>query len=402
MTDLERGEMAEKGAGVEVEERKVEAPPQEELIHHEPLSQGKLIWRRFRRHRLGMVGAVLLLFFIIVFIFADFIAPYNFAKLHKSFTYAPPTPIRWTTEDGRLTWPYVRGIRWGFDRKTYKVGYLETDEIYPIKLFVHGEPYMFLGLFKTDLHLFGLETDPTDEEQSGRLFLFGSDHLGRDLFSRILVGGRFTVMMGIIVIIISFLIGIPLGGLSGYYGRWVDTILQKLAETFLALPRLALLLAMAAALPIGKSAPMLRFWGIALIIALVSWAPLTRVIRGQFLALREADFVLAARALGASDWRIISRHILPSTLSFLVVSATLTIPNVIIAESTLSFLGYGIQDPLTSWGALLQDAMKVQNIMLYPWILLPGLFIIITVLAFNFLGDALRDAVDPYAVHSVE
>lgn len=396
--------MAELKAGVEVANEEVKTRPEqiETAIHHEPLSQGRLIWRRFRRHKLGMVGGIVILFLAFIVLFSDFIAPYSFAKLHKYYTYAPPSRIHFTTEDGRLTWPYVRGIRREFDWKTYRTGYFETDEIYPIRFFVRGEPYKLLGLFETDIHLFGLGTDPKDEQQSGWLFLFGTDSLGRDLFSRILVGGRFTLAMGFIVIVLSFLIGIPLGGLSGYYGRWVDTILQKLAETFLALPRLALLLAMAAALPRGQSAPMLRFWGIALIIALVSWAPLTRVIRGQFLALREADFVLAARALGASDWRIISRHILPSTLSFLVVSATLTIPNVIIAESTLSFLGYGIQDPLTSWGALLQDAMKVENIMFYPWILLPGLFIIITVLAFNFLGDALRDAVDPYAVHAAE
>jgi len=388
-------------AGVEVKEE-TKVLPEEELGRYEPLSQGQLIWRRFRRHKLGMVGGGVILFFIFAAIFSDFIAPYDFSKVHIDYAYAPPSRIHFTTEDGRLTWPYVRGIRRGFDPKTYRFGFVETDEIYPIKFFVRGEPYKLLGLFETDIHLFGLGTDPNDDRQSGWLFLLGSDSLGRDLFSRILVGGRFTLTMGFVVILISFLIGVPLGGLSGYYGRWVDTILQKLAETFLALPRLALLLALAAALPRGESAPMLRFWGIALIIALVSWAPLTRVIRGQFLAIRESEFVLAARALGAGDWRIITRHILPCTMSVLVVSATLTIPNVIIAESTLSFLGYGIQDPLTSWGALLKDAMKVQNIMFYPWILIPGVFIIVTVLAFNFLGDALRDAVDPYAIHAAE
>lgn len=374
-----------------------------------PLSQWRLIWQRFKRHKLGMAAAILTALLFFVLLFAEFVSPYNpeafqrfpYQNRERSYTNAPPARIHFFSEEGFSIVPFVYGLNFIPSRpreKIFKERYEEDrTQKYPIQFFVRGDEYYFWGLFRTNIHLFGVE-------EPGKLFLFGSDGTGRDLFSRTLVGGRISLTIGLIVIVVSFMLGIPLGGLSGYYGGKTDTLIQKLIEVTMGLPRLALLLALSGVLGAFRIDPIVRFWAITLMIAFVSWAPLARVIRGQFLALREEDFITAAKALGASDMRVILKHILPNTMSFLVVTATLTIPNVIILESTLSFLGYGIRSPMMSWGMLLNDAQqKLLDVLAnYPWYLIPGGFIIVTVLAFNFLGDALRDAVDPFTVAAVK
>lgn len=397
----------------------------------EPVSQWRLIWRRFKHHKIGLIGTTIIVLFYVVFVgLAEFIAPYNYSSEHRDFGYVPPmlTKIRFWDKDGKFSFkPFVYGLKKCqlylnplTNEQTcednpyyiYQPGrYLwieDTDYKCTIELFVRGEPYRFWDLWRTDIHLFGVRQEgvPFDpyalDKSPCQLFLFGSDKLGYDIFSMTLVGGKFSLIIGPIVIVIAFLVGILLGGISGYYGGGIDTFIQRVIEIFMALPRLSFLLALSLILAANKLYGMATFWGIVAILALVSWAPIARVIRGQFLALRESDFIAAAQAIGSSDLRIILKHILPNTMSYLVVAATLTIPNLIILESTLSFLRYGIRAPLTSWGVLMQEAWFTSVIQNYPWFLIPGIFIVLSVLAFNFMGDALRDAVDPFTVTGVK
>lgn len=397
----------------------------------QPVSQWRLIWRRFKHHKIGLIGtAIVLLFYLIFVALAEFIAPYNYNSEHREFGYVPPmlTKIRFWDKDGNFSFkPFVYGLKKcqvylnpltgeqtceDDPRFIYQPGqyrWLEdTDYKCTIELFVQGEPYRFWDLWRTDIHLFGVRQegvpfDPYSIDKSPcQLFLFGSDKLGYDIFSMTLVGGKFSLVIGPIVIVIAFIVGILLGGISGYYGGGIDTFIQRVIEIFMALPRLALLLALSLILSANKLYGMATFWGIVVILSIVSWAPLARVIRGQFLALRETEFIAAAKAIGASDLRIILKHVLPNTMSYLVVAATLTVPNLIILESTLSFLKLGIRAPLTSWGVLMQEAWLTSVIQNYPWFLIPGIFIVLSVLAFNFMGDALRDAVDPFTVTGVK
>jgi len=361
---------------------------------------------------------------------AEFIAPYDYNSEHRDFGYVPPmlTKIRFWDKDGNFSFkPFVYGLKkcqvylnpltneqtcednpyFLFQPGKYM---WQEDTTYKctIELFVQGEPYRFWDLWRTDIHLFGVRQegvpfDPYSIDKSPcQLFLFGSDKLGYDIFSMTLVGGKISLIIGPIVIVIAFLLGILLGGISGYYGGGIDTFIQRVIEIFMAMPRLALLLALSLILSANKLYGMATFWGIVGILSLVSWAPIARVIRGQVLALRESEFIAAAKAVGSGDLRIIFKHILPNIMSYLVVAATLTVPNIIILESTLSFLRLGIRAPLTSWGVLMQAAWETSVIQNYPWFLIPGIFIVLSVLAFNFMGDALRDAVDPFTVTGVK
>lgn len=380
-------------SAVETEVPKQAEESAEELRTPEPLSQGQLIWRRFKRHRLGMLGSVVVIILASAAIFADFIGPYSPATEQRRLAYAPPTPIHFF-HDGRLSWPFVYGIKRERDPKTFAAIYSEDrSKAYPIKLFVRGDRYRLFGLFETDIHLFGTGEPPNSP---GQVFLFGTDLWGRDLFSRTLIGGRVSLAIGPIVVIITLIVGAFFGGISGYFGSWVDMLIQRVIEVLQSFPTLPLYLALGAILP-ANLPNWARFVGIILIFSAVGWTGLARVLRGQLLALREEEFALAARAMGASHLRIIFRHLLPNAMSYLIVSATLAIPGLIIAEATLSFLGLGIKEPMTSWGELLNDAQEWSALRSHPWLLIPGVFIVIAVLAFNFLGDALRDAVDPHA-----
>jgi len=359
----------------------------------ESVSQGQMIWRQFKRHKLGVLSGFVIIFLSILAIFADFFAPYQFDSEHDELGYAPPSKIHFR-KDGEFTWPYVYGLKQERNEFFKLVFSEDTSKEYPIKFFVAGDDYKLLGLFETNIHLFGTG-EP--EDSPGQIFLFGTDIWGRDLFSRILSGGRVSLAIGPAVLIFSLFIGILLGGISGYYGRGVDMIIQRFIEILQSFPALPLFLALAAILPadMPNSA---RFIGIVLIFSLLGWTVQARVLRGQFLALRENEFTLAAKALGSTDLRVIFRHMLPNAMSYVIVSATLAIPGLIIAEATLSFLGLGIKEPMTSWGELLNDAQQWAVLESRPWLLLPGVFILISVLAFNFLGDALRDAVDPHTI----
>jgi len=356
-----------------------------------------MIWQAFRRHRVGNVGTVVVLLFILAAVFAQFIGPYDYSRQFRAHPYAPPTTVHWRDDDGSLSRPYVYATERTIDLATYRVTYVEdTSKKYYVRFFASGgSKHKLLGLIPTTTHLFAARADDGSEAQ---LFLFGSDRLGRDLFTRCLIGGWVSLAVGPLVILIAFPLGILLGGVSGYYGGGVDMFIQRACEVMLAIPGLPILMAMGAALRgFGLSAIMV-FFGVIFALAIISWGGLARIIRGQVLAIREMDFVTAARAAGAHDLRIVIRHIIPNVTSYLVVAATLTIPGMMLTEAALSFLGYGIQEPMTSWGQLLNVATNVGAMELHPWILIPGAFIVIAVLAFNFMGDALRDAVDPYSI----
>ena len=356
-------------------------------------SYKKKIWRRFRKHKLGMAASVIIIFIYLITIFAGFLSPYNYRTRNQNHTYAPPTRIRFFHEGEFQGRPFVYDLTRERDPVTLALDYTEDQSVkHPIYFFTRGDSYNAWGLFETDIHLFGLGPN-----SDGKLFLFGTDRHGRDLFSRTLIGGRVSLTVGIFGIFLSFLIGIIMGGISGYYGGIVDNLIQRFIELLRSFPRIPLWLALSMVLPARWSSVMIYF-GIITVLSLIGWTGVARVVRGQFLSFKQKDFVQAARALGATDWSIMFKHILPNTMTYLIVAVTLAFPGMIIGESSLSFLGLGIKEPMTSWGLLLNQAQRMSVLQNSPWLLIPGLFIIVTVLAFNFLGDALRDAVDPFAL----
>ena len=363
---------------------------EEKLAVGRTLTQRQLIWRRFRRHRLGVLGAVVVLILAVLSIFAPFFAPYDYTKPEYRHAYVPLQRVRFIDSEGNFHWrPFVYGLKYGVDEVTWQRVYVEDPEtIYPISFFVRGWEYNLFGLIKSDIHLIGVE-------RPGTLYLLGTDHLGRDLFSRILFGGRVSIFIGLMGATISAAVGSFIGGVSGYFSGKVDSIIQRIVELLQLFPQLPLMMALSAAIPTTWP-PLGVFIGVVVVMTLVQWTYLAREVRGKVLSYREADFVLAAKVAGAKDLYIIIQHIIPNCLSHIIVVLTITIPNLILAESSLSFLGLGIQPPMVSWGVLLRNASNLQTIGQYPWIMIPGVVILITILAFNFLGDGLRDAADPY------
>jgi peptide/nickel transport system permease protein len=353
-------------------------------------SQWRLMWWKFRKHKLAVFSTAIVALFYFMALFCEFLAPYPLEARDSKFALAPPQRLRFFGEDGFHLRPFVYGRDKQSDPETWRITFLENkDEIHPIYFFLRGQPYEFWGLWQTDVHLFGVK----DPEYV--VSLLGMDKIGRDLLSRLIYGSRISLSIGLVGIFLTLIIGAVLGGMSGYYGGIIDNIVQRVIEMLRSIPQLPLWMALSAALPPSLS-PVKVYFGITVILSVIGWTGLARVVRGKILSLREEDFVMAARLAGTGEMRIIVRHLLPSFLSHLIVSVTMSIPGMILAETSLSFLGIGLRPPVTSWGVLLQNAQQVDALAHHPWFLAPVFFIIAAVLAFNFVGDGLRDAMDPY------
>lgn len=351
------------------------------------LSQWQLVWRDFKKHKLAILGGVVLLLLYAVVIFAGFLAPHGPQQKFTDYQYLAPQRVRFVGPEG-LQRPFIYGLKSARNPDTLEIEYVVDETVqYPIRFFVRGAPYRIAGIIPSRLKLFGVEEGP--------LFLLGTDRLGRDLLTRILYGTQISLTVGLVGVVISFVLGITFGGVSGFYGGVVDDIIQRIIEFLMSIPKLPLWMALAAALPIDW--PVVKmYFAITLVLSIIGWTGLARVVRGKILALREEEFSQAAKAFGARNRWIIFRHLVPNFMSYLLVSATLSVPRMILGETSLSFLGLGLQPPAVSWGVLLKDAQQVQIVADYPWLLLPGLCVVITVLSFNFVGDGLRDAADPY------
>ncbi|MAS33904.1 MAG: peptide ABC transporter permease [Anaerolineaceae bacterium] len=352
-------------------------------------SQWKLMWWRFRKHRLAMISGVIIIFIYLVAIFAEFFAPLPPDQTSTQMTYAPPQTLVLFDESGFN--PHVFGYKSEIDpvalRRTFTI---DPETKVPVRLFVQGYEYKLLGLIDANLHLVG----PADPSQP--MYLLGADRLGRDVLSRLVHGTRISMSIGLVGVTISLMLGIILGGISGYYGGAMDNVIQRVIEFIRSLPTIPLWLGLGAALPVGWG-PLQIYFAITVILSFIGWTGLARVVRGRFLTLREEDFVIAARLDGASQRKIMFQHMLPAFYSHIIASVTLAIPGMILAETSLSFLGLGLRPPIVSWGVLLQEAQNVRSVATAPWLLVPAVAVVVAVLALNFLGDGLRDAADPYA-----
>ena len=351
-------------------------------------SQWQLMWRKFTRHKLAIAGGTVLAVFYVFAAFSEFFATHDILKHSSEFVYMRPQKIRFGDANGWGLRPFVYDVQKVVDRKAFRRVYVEDPQTrHYVRFFVHGDPYKLWGIWEADLRLAGVE--------EGAFYLFGTDKLGRDLYSRTVYASRISLSIGLVGVFLSFVLGCTMGGISGYYGGKPDMIIQRGIEILISLPTIPLWMALSAALPTHWGT-LKTYFAITIILSMFGWAGLARVVRGKLLELREQDFVTAARVAGRGEGKIVALHLLPSFMSYLIVSLTLAVPYMILGETALSFLGLGLRPPVVSWGTLLKDAQNVHAVLLHPWLLIPGLFVVVAVLAFNFLGDGLRDAADPY------
>jgi peptide/nickel transport system permease protein len=352
-------------------------------------TQTRIALGRLRRHRLAMFSLLILGILYTIAIFADFIAPYNFDNERRDLSYCPLMKLHFFDKDGTFHLrPFMYRYSYTFDEYYKRVYEVDTSRKYPVRFFVEGEEHRLLGFLSMRTRLFGVD-------EPARIYLLGADYRGRDLFSRILYGSRVSLSIGFVGVAVSFSVGMIVGGISGFFGGRTDNVLMRLCEMVMMIPGFYLMLALRAAFPPDLSSVEVYLM-IVLIMSFIGWASLARVIRGMVLSIREKEFVTAARASGEGSLRIIIRHILPNTLSYVIVAVTLSIPAFMLGESALSLIGLGIQEPYASWGNLLSEAVNnLTDVRFHPWIFIPGLFIFVAVMAFNFLGDGLRDAFDP-------
>jgi len=351
-------------------------------------SQWKLMWWKFKRHRLALFSAIILAILYGMIVIAEFLAPYNLETRKVDSIYSPPQSVR-LFHDGSLVGPFVYGRTVQLNMDTLKREYKDDPtKVQKLRFFCHGDRYKFWNLVESNLHF-------VCPAEGGQFFLLGTDQLGRDVLSRIIYGARISLTIGLLGVSVSFILGIVIGGIAGYRGGIIDLLTQRLIEVLQSLPSIPLWLALAAIMPVTWS-PLLVYFGITFILGLLDWTGLARAVRSKLLALREEDYVLAAQLMGAKGSRIIGRHLVPGFMSHLIASATISIPGMILGETALSFLGLGLRPPIVSWGVLLNDATNINVVALYPWLMLPVIPVIVVILAFNFLGDGLRDAADPY------
>lgn len=351
-------------------------------------SQWKMMWWKLLRHKIAVISGAFLLVLYSSILISEFLAPYDLNTRDRTHVYAPPQALH-LFHEGEFIGPFVYGFDQKLNMQTMKREYTANPaKIYPVRFFCSGDPYRFWGMIEMDFHFIC-------PAEGGTLYLLGTDRLGRDMLSRIILGTRISLTVGLIGISISFLLGITLGGLAGYYGGWVDSAVTRSIEIIRSFPELPLWMALSAALPVTWS-PIIVYFGITIILGLIDWTGLARAVRSKLLALREEDFCTAAQLMGAKPKRIIARHLLPSFMSHLIASATLSIPSMILGETALSFLGLGLRPPITSWGVLLNEAQNINVVAVNPWLMFPVIPVVLTVLALNFFGDGLRDAADPY------
>lgn len=357
-------------------------------------SQWTLMGRKLKKHKLAKISMFILIFLYLSALFANFLAPYGLEEFDALYKDSAPTKIHFNYE-GEFVGPHIYKLQKTLNREDFSVTITEdTSEYYKLEFFTEGPEYKILGLLPCKIHLFGVG-EGSNGGTGAKIFLFGADSLGRDIFSRVLHGARVSLTIPFASAIISFFLGITIGSISGYFGGAIDIVIQRVIEVMGAVPQIPLWLALSAAIPPGISTIKMYFY-ITIILSFINWTGMARVVRGKFLSLKNEDYVMAARLAGVSTWKIIWKHLVPGFMSYLIVSMTLSIPGSIVGETSMSYLGLGIKSPATSWGVLLQEASSVTDVASNPHKLIPIIFVTITVLAYNFLGDGLRDAADPY------